>query len=316
MSNSRAPQPWLSDRPGRRGRRTVGRLLALLFATAIVGATAIWTDVAGAGQRWQSVLDRVDRFVAGPVPIRSSVPTVVVTPRPSVAVTLPPTLPPGATPGPTETPYPTPARVAVDVNIDHDPEGVFAHELKNTWCSPAGVQMVLTLHGHGATSHAFQEELAARVHEWESYDDSHNGAWGPAAMAEALAAYGVPGYVLRAYDTRADALRDAAAAIASTEAPAILLAWKGAHTWVMTGYRADADPRVFPDATVTGAYILDPWYPTISRIWGASDPPGTFQDAAEMVRNYLPWKRPEGKYPDRDGRFIALLPTLPLDPMP
>ena len=34
------------------------------------------------------------------------------------------------------------------------------------------------------------------------YDDSHNGGWGPSAMAEALAAYGVPGYEVRAYATR------------------------------------------------------------------------------------------------------------------
>ena len=81
----------------------------------------------------------------------------------------------------------------------------------------------------------------------------------------------------------------------------------------MTGFRADGDPRLFPDAAMAGAYILDPWYPSVSSIWGPSDPPGTFQDEAEMVRNFLPWKRPEGKYPERDGRFIVVIPTLPLD---
>jgi hypothetical protein len=30
-----------------------------------------------------------------------------------------------------------------------------------------------------------------------------------------------------------------------------------------------------------------------------------------MKRNFLPWKRPEGKYPDRDGKFIVVMPTLP-----
>jgi hypothetical protein len=29
-----------------------------------------------------------------------------------------------------------------------------------------------------------------------------------------------------------------------------------------------------------------------------------------MIRNYRPWKRPEGVYPDRDGLFIAVVPTL------
>jgi len=76
------------------------------------------------------------------------------------------------------------------------------------------------------------------------------------------------------------------------------------------GLRADADPTVFKDATIAGAYILDPWYPDVSSIWGPSDPPGTFQDNAEMIRNYLKWKRPEGHYPDRDGLFIAVVPTV------
>jgi hypothetical protein len=131
-------------------------------------------------------------------------------------------------------------------------------------------------------------------------------------MRLSLEAYGAGGYEVRAYETRADALRDAASAIKTTNSPVILLAWRGAHTWVMTGYRADADPTIFPDAVVEGGYILDPWYPWVSSIWGPSDPPGTFQDAAEMERNYLRWKRPEGQYPERDGLFISVVPTIPV----
>ena len=197
----------------------------------------------------------------------------------------------------------------MDVQIDTDPAAHFAHEIRDTWCSPAGVEMTLAVLGLHAVSDSFQREIAGRVHEWESVADSLNGGWGPQAMVLALAAYGAPGYQVRAYDTRADALRDAAAAISITNEPALLLAWRGAHTWVMTGYHSDADPRVFPDATISGTYIDDPWYPTVSTIWGPSDPAGTFQDAAEMIRNFLPWKRPEGKYPERDGRFIVLIPT-------
>lgn len=292
-----------------RGRRSriLRRLVAAAAAAAVLLSGAIWADAVGAGQAWQKVLDRVDRFVAGPVPDRSIDPIVVVTPRPSPSHTPRPTpVPSGVTPA---TPAPTPMRLAVDVQTDRDPKGHFAHEIRDTWCSPAGVEMTLAVLGLHDASDAFQRELARRVHEWESWADSHNGDWGPAAMVQALDAYGATGYQVRAYETRADALRDAAAAISTTEEPAILLAWRGAHTWVMTGYRSDADPRIFPDAVVSGAYILDPWYPTYSSIWGNSDPPGTFQDAAEMVRNFLPWKRPEGKYPDRDGRFIVLIPT-------
>ena len=104
-------------------------------------------------------------------------------------------------------------------------------------------------------------------------------------------------------------MRGAAEAISETGHAAILLAWRGAHAWVMTGYRADADPTIFRNATIKGAYILDPWYPRVSSIWGPSDRPGVFQDRSEMRRNFLPWRRPEGRYPSRDGRFLVLVPV-------
>jgi hypothetical protein len=263
------------------------------------------------GDRFEGLVAKVERFIAGPVPVRATRPTVEVTPQPTSPPTPHPTPLPGATPTPTPTP---PVRTAVDVSIVDDPEADFAHEARKDWCAPAGVQMTLAVLGLADTSEGFQRDLASRVREWESWDDSHNGEWGPAAMALALEAYGAPGYEIRAYKSRGDAVRDAAIALTKTNSPAILLAWKGAHTWVMTGYRADADPLLFPDAVMTGAYVLDPWYPWFSTIWGQSDPPGAFQDWPEMERNFLPWKRPEGHYPDRDGKYIILVPTIPVSP--
>jgi hypothetical protein len=220
---------------------------------------------------------------------------------------------PAATPTPTA--KPTAARVAVDVDVVKNHDKVFAHEIKDTWCAAAGVQMVLAIFHKGDTTHAFQRELQGRVREWESYNDSHNGDWGPSAMSLALQAYGVKGYEVRGYKTRQGALRGAAKAIEKTGSPVLLLAWRGAHTWVMTGFKADADPAIFSDATIKGTYILDPWYPDISSIWGPSDPPGTYQNTSEMERNYLKWKRPEGHYPDRDGLYIAVVPTVVVKPV-
>ena len=190
------------------------------------------------------------------------------------------------------------------------PKSVFAHELRKDWCAPAGVQMTLAALGLADNSEGFQHELVARIHEWETYADSHNYEWGPAAMSLALEAYGAPGYEVRAYKTRGQALHDAAVQIEKTGSPAILLAWRGAHTWVMTGYRADRDPALFRGADMQGVYILDPWYPMISSIWGPSNPPGTFTTAEEMRENFLVWKRPEGHYPDRDGLWITVAPTV------
>ena len=320
--------PPMTDRPPRRPRSRRRWLLglgALGLAAVLVGVSAISTNTLGAGNLFDGAVAKVDRFLAGPVPERSAPATVLVTAPPDAAVdpddqTPAPSataLPSGGSgptvtpvPAPTASPAPTPARVPVDVDVVKDHNAVFAHEIKDTWCAAAGVQMTLAVLGLKDNSKAFQRELQGRVHEWESFSDSHNGDWGPGAMALALDAYGAKGYQVRGYSTRQGALRDAAKAIEKTGSPVLLLAWRGAHTWVMTGFRADADPAVFSNAKITGTYILDPWYPTISSIWGPSDPPGTFQNNAEMIRNYLRWKRPEGNYPARDGLYIAVVPTI------
>ena len=305
------------------------RVAALGLAVLVaLGGAAIWQNVLGAGDRWERLVARVEVFI-DPPPDRATLPTVVITPRPSP--TDPPPSPasrPSASRNPaTATPSPTPIpRVAVDVDLVADPEAVFASQITDKDCAVAGTQMVLAILGLGDNSNAFQDEIKHRIHEWETWDDSHNGGWGPAAVGEALEDYGATGYEVRAYETYTDALRDSAIAISQLGKPVVMFPWWGAHTWVMTGYRADADPTVFTDATVTGAYILDPWYPRHSSIWGQSDGPGNFEDLAELERNWPVfggpppyqnigpgWTRPEGLYPDRDDRFVVLMPTTPFD---
>jgi hypothetical protein len=300
--------------PRRARRRRLRRFVAGALVVAVVGASfatlAIATDTFGAGEKWLAVVNRVERFLAGPVPDRPTKATVLVTEPPESTPTPVPVTPkPGATPTPT--PTPGPKRVKMDVNIVDDPDAVFVSEDRGDWCAVAGVQTVLAIHGLVDTSDATQRAIASRVREWEAYADSHNGEWGPAAMAQAIEAYGAPGYEVRAFETMTGALRDAGVAIQETHSPAILLAWRGAHTWVMTGYRGDGDPAIFHNVKISGAYIIDPWYPRLSSIWGYSNPPGTLTKFDELRENFLPWKRPEGQYPDRDGLYITVVPTIP-----
>ena len=301
----------------RRRRRRLGRIfafgIAFLAVAAIVGTAALSFDVAGLRGKAGRAVAKVELFL-NPPPDRP-IEDVLITPKPSVVPTATPTLAPGQTAPPTPAPTPTPQRVAVDVDlVTDDPKTHFITEIDHEWCAVAATQMVLALHGKAPLSEDFQTQLANRIGEWESRRDSKNGGWGPSAMTLALAAYGVPGYEVRAYETRQDAMSDAAKAIETTRSPVILLTWRGAHSWVMTGFKADADPVLFDDAKIRGTYILDPWYPRNSSIWGQSAPPGAFHGLDDMQANYLPWRRPEGLYPDRDGLFIAVVPTQPAAP--
>jgi hypothetical protein len=218
----------------------------------------------------------------------------------------------GPSVAPSPTPTPKPVRKAVNVRIEPKPAVAFVSEAKNTWCAAAAVQIALNVNGPASrvdTSRARQAQIRKLEVDLTTPKDSRNGGAGPLGMVATLEKLGKVDYELHIYATRAEALRASAKAIKQTGHAAILLAWRGAHAWVMTGYRADADPTVFANAKVAGAYIIDPWYPRVSRIWGPSDKPGVYQDSAEMKRNYLPWKRPDGRYPGRDGKFLAIIPV-------
>lgn len=286
----------------------VGVLVYVLLGALAVGAVA--TNTFEARNHLNGLAQRV-RLALDPPPDREILPVIEITASGKDQAAAPdqPSAPRQTRPRVEKTPRPQ--RKPVDVKLRADPRRIFASQVTKEWCAVAGTQIVLAMHGLVDNSEQTQRRLAGRIDEWESRRDSHNGGWGPSAMAQALADHGIEGYEIRSYASRRLALRDAAVAIKTTRAPVILLAWRGAHTWVMTGYRAKADPQLFPHAKVTGAYIYDPWYPRISTIWGPSDPPGAFQDEAEMQRNYLPWKRPEGSYKYRDGKFLAIVPTVP-----
>ena len=115
-------------------------------------------------------------------------------------------------------------------------------------------------------------------------------------------------YKLLVDDSLNQAMHDAVVALRRTGRPVGLLSWWGAHSWVMTGFRTDRDPRRYSTFTIYGAYIVDPFYPRHSSIWGYTMGPDTFRNMADMAHNYIGWKRPEGHYAGRDGKWLLVVP--------
>ena len=206
-------------------------------------------------------------------------------------------------------PSPEPSRGPVDINLAPNGKVVFLSQITKELCAPAGITSALATMRLVKASNAVQRQINGQIGRWTSYADSHNGGWGPAAMTKALAAYGAPGYVVQTYATRIAALRAAGIALAATHEPVLLLAWWGAHTWVMTGYRATGNLAADPKASVTGAYIVDPWYPRVARSGATSTHPGHFYDMAGMRPTTSHGRGPTVRYPGRDGRWVLVLPT-------
>ena len=109
------------------------------------------------------------------------------------------------------------------------------------------------------------------------------------------------------------AIRMAAKAIRVTGRPAGLVVWRGAHAWVMSGFKATGDPAFSNDYKIEKAIVSDPWYPRISSIWGASRPPNSAVTLKQLSADYLRYKRPARRQPMRDGKYMLILPVLPPD---
>ena len=104
------------------------------------------------------------------------------------------------------------------------------------------------------------------------------------------------------------AIHLAARQVRRTNRPAGLLVWRGAHSWVMSGFTATADPATTNAFVVIAVRIEDVWYPRFSTIWGYSRPPDALVPVSALSADYLPWKRPTGRYPGKDGKYVLVVP--------
>jgi len=125
-------------------------------------------------------------------------------------------------------------------------------------------------------------------------------------------------YRLVGADTLAEAMRTAALAIRLTGKPVGLLVWHGRHAWVMSGFKATADPLRDTTFEVTAAVVLDPLYPFGSRTWGPSPKPRQALSVVDVGRQFVP--RRSGTWPggigidpvwslaSLSGKYVLVLP--------
>ena len=244
---------------------------------------------------------------------RSPAPTVAATPRITVRVdptpTVVPTPDPSAAASVLATPDATPTKAPLQLDLYRP--GTFVTQMNKNYCMAGAVQNMLNVIGPSVDlTTARQKQIGDTLVSLTTRQDSLNGGFGPAGWALTMTKLGGGNYKFIIDATFDQAMRDAALAISRTSRPAGLLTWWGAHSWVMTGFKADSDPIQFPSTfKLSGAYIMDPYYPRLSDIWGQTLGPDTFRDMTAMAKNYIGWKRPEGRYPDRDGKWLLVIPV-------
>ncbi len=281
-----------------------GIVLLALAALPTIGLASLFTVHLGAGASDSPTASASATF--RPSPSASPSPSGLVA-EPDVSPSPSGDIASEASPSPTPSPPPAPVG-ARSMNLGG--KATFVSQATVKWCASAAIQNVVNLIVTNPDKSAdYQRSIEEAAAGYTTRADLRNGGWGPRGMADALTTLTGVTYKLRALDSRSAALQQAVIAMAQTHRPVVLLAWRGAHAWVMTGYKVDRDPLAGRSFTVKGAYILDPWYPRVSNIWGRSLTPGAWHDTADLARNFLPWRRPEARYPGRDGRFLLLVPV-------
>lgn len=185
----------------------------------------------------------------------------------------------------------------------------FVTEATKWYCVPAAMLTMINIMSKGAEhSKATQKGLYQLARSLSTKTLVGKGAE-PIGWARGLEQLGYGGFEVGVHSSRRAAIQAAAKAIRMTGRPAGLLVWRGAHSWVMSGFRATADPAATDDFTVTHVFIEDVWYPYVSSIWGKSRPPDSLVPVAALKEDYLKWRRPTRRYPGMDGRFVTILPV-------
>jgi hypothetical protein len=187
--------------------------------------------------------------------------------------------------------------------------GDFVSQARADWCVPASILMMARLiDPTAARSMPGQRALDRQARSLSSPRLVGAGSE-PQGWAGVLNRHGFGRYEVAAFRTRAAALRAAARAIRTTGRPVGLLMWHGAHAWVMSGFRATADPALTDAFRVTGVRVSDPWYPRAASAFGRTRRPDARLSVSALATALLRWHRPVSRYAELDGRFVLVLPV-------
>jgi hypothetical protein len=148
------------------------------------------------------------------------------------------------------------------------------------------INMLAASNDRTASTQLRLQNLARAYSDLLSPRPNRKGAsvWGWAAGLNQL---GYGPYRVAGYPTIDEALAAAARSMRFTGRPVGLLMWRGRHAWVMTGFRATADPRATQAFRVTDVNVVDPLYPAVNPTWGPSPAPGQRLTVATLGKQFV-----------------------------
>jgi len=191
-------------------------------------------------------------------------------------------------------------------------DGVFTTQRSWLWCTAAGVQIMRNI-AEGKTDHTTRSQR--RYFEWmrerNRYDLPLSAGVDPAGWTAGLRHWVDDRYRLVSSRTFEGALRSAVTRLRLTGLPVALAVSHGNHGWILTGFRATADPATTSAFKVTSVRVTGPLYGLQSKN-GYDMPPNTKLTTAEFRRFFTPWKYAP-KAMVWDGRYVSIQPIPTVD---
>jgi len=186
-------------------------------------------------------------------------------------------------------------------------KGDFVTQANKHQCVSAAMQIMLDIVGPKNDRRVSTQAALAKLAK--KLSGAKNGGTEPEGWARGLERRGAGDYAVAVAPTVGSAVRHAIQAMRATGRPVGLLVWRGAHSWVLHGFETTGDPARSDDWKVTAIWVSDPWYPRISSIWGPSRKPNQRITVKQLREDYLKWRRPTGRYPGKDGKYVMVVPV-------
>jgi hypothetical protein len=186
--------------------------------------------------------------------------------------------------------------------------GTFTTQKSWLWCTAAGVQIVRNIVKRTADHSASGQR---RYFDWmrgrNRYDLPLSAGVDAAGWAAGMRHFVDARYRLVSSATFDDALRSAVKRMRLTNLPVALTVSHGNHGWILTGFRATADPAATSSFKVTSVRVVGPLYGLQSKN-GYDMPPNTRLTPSQLRRFFTPWRYA----PLRmiwDGRYVSIQPV-------
>ena len=186
--------------------------------------------------------------------------------------------------------------------------GAFSTQRTYVWCIAAGVQMMRN-YVTGASDHSSTTQQ--RYYDYARANDRFPNERFPGSDAQGWAAAaryatGVTHYGWRAHSSYRESLRYAALSLRRSGKPVGLMVARGGHAWLMTGFRATADPIATSDYEVTDVFISGPLYP-MQQSNGYDRPPNTRFSYGYLDNFYVPFRSLPGENSELwHGKYVSV----------